>query len=641
MKTLNFNHEMPAPMRRKVSANSNRSIAALGVTASTALIVLLGAVLTNSARGANFPPPPALQDEHVRSMAVFKILVKAKFYPMMDGSANGSGNYYGYSSATHRFTSPLLQDNSTWIGLSVAHCQNFGDPLLANAIPGVPCSATPPYDTTATSSYSELPPVGVPPGYPSGAYNEVFSYMINMQLVAFSNCFTPGIPQVPDAYDKVNPMVFTGPQFHPSVHKSVGRMVSGQPSACAGSIANYTVPPAPPGFNDITAGFPANSYWNMYVNAFIPSGPLTDVPAGGFYLYNDPNDAIFGPQPLIVQNAAVDALPPSPIYIHGGTLYAVPVKFLNAGSDASGTITWAAGETFGQLLLSGHQLNIVCGTTLSSDFVDAVLGPPKQGNPEPPALWAFPTNSFPSPGSTYNSQPGTNFGGGSIDEIYFTNTQYGVIYLRSMMQGTYVNPIDPPPASTQAMYDNPSSSFSCEVSIDDTNFYSASGFGSLEYVIANTGTQGNATLYDLTVNGQTNVVNLNAAPNGPFLLRASMTKDSKGKHTIIKSAQGGYFIATYLDMNWELSDDSGDTWYPANRPIRMGISEPACGVPGEMVSIKKLGTSAFQLSWSNPGYTLQGSTSLSSPAWVNIPGTTPITLGNTNAFRFFRIVCNP
>src|SRR5262249_14011800 len=144
--------------------------------------------------------------------------------------------------------------------------------------------------------------------------------------------------------------------------------------------------------------FPAWSYFDVYANVFIPHGPSTDIPASGLLLYNDPNDPTFGPQPLIVNNTDVESLPPTPVYEHGGTLYAVPIKFLSPGTDVSGNITWVAGETFGQLLLSGHELNVMCGTSHTADFVNAVLGLPGQANPEPPALWAFPTNLFPSPG---------------------------------------------------------------------------------------------------------------------------------------------------------------------------------------------------------------------------------------------------
>jgi hypothetical protein len=135
----------------------------------------------------------------------------------------------------------------------------------------------------------------------------------------------------------------------------------------------------------------------------------------------------------------------------------------------------------------------------------------------------------------------------------------------------------------------------------------------------------------------TNHVNHNTAPNGPFLLRQSFAKSSPGKH-VIKQAGAGSYIASYLDATYDLSDDNGLTWYVANRPIRLSIAEPTCGMAGQGVYIQKT-NSLEKIYWSGSNYRLQGSTNLSSAFWVNISTNSPVILGATNGFHFFRLVC--
>jgi hypothetical protein len=626
-------------------ARSTGSFLSTVFLAGAALLGASGGGVSQAVAG-NFPSTTVATDETpVESMGVYRITVLSKFQPMFAGGTIGThtyGQYYGYTVASGQLTSPAMFDDHTWIGLSATHCLDIGAAPLTLATPGVPCSVID--AATATASYSEI--TGTPAGFPlTGTYNEVFTYMINLQLFAQSNCIDPTITQIPAPYDLTDPLVYTGLQNYPSIQKSIGRMVAGtQGSACVNTTAGY-----PAGYSDFqTANLPwpsaAWSFFDIYMNALIPSGPGTDVPAGGFNLYNDPSDPNLGPQPLIVQNPDVEDLPPS-LYIHGGNLYAVPVKMLNNGSDAeyiasggASGISWQAGETFGMLILSGHELKLTCSSsgTALRDFVNAVFGQPGELNPEPPVLWAFGDKFFPSTGITYSSEPGTNVGGGSIDQIYFTNTPVGTVILRSIIQGGFANPIMPPAPGTLATYSTSSSSFSCEVSVNGgANFFSASGTGRLQFSITNQGASGNATVYATAIPGLTNIA---TGPFGSFLLRQSLTKSSTGKHVIINSAQGPY-IASYLDATYDMSVDAGNTWTNANRPIRLGVREPVCGVPGEGLFFSRNGSS-LNLSWSNPNYTLQGSTNLSPALWTTIPGASPVTFNTaTNGDRYFRLVC--
>ena len=603
---------------------------------SPILLAMLVAGGLFGAAGSGFSgtfPSTATDEPITNSMGLFRILVLSKFQPMMDGTAGPYQPYYGYSASTTRLTSPILV-GPTSIGESAAHCLAIGDPTLTPASPGVACSVAYP---AATASYSEF--TAAPPLFPfTGGYDEIFTYIINMQLTAIGNC-SPSSTQVPQTpYNMTSPMVYAGLQNYPSIHKSIGRVVSGTAPGCTGITAT-------PSFTDYSSSAPASSFFDIFMNAWIPDGPNTDVPLGGFYLYNDPNPdlaTLLPAQPLIVENTDVESLPPGTIYIHGGALYAVPVKMLNAGQDAEYTasggtagISWQAGETFGMLTLSGHELNVICGQSLTSTFIDRVLGPNKQGNPEPPCLWAFSDSLFPSSGVSYSSVPGTNVGGGSVDQIYFTNTAVGTVYFRSIREGNLINPIMPPAPGILATYGDASSSLNCEVSVNGTDFFPASGSGPLQLSITNQGNSGGATLYGTAIVGLTN---LGSGPFGSFVLRQSPTKSSTGTNTLITSGQGSY-VASFLDVSYELSVDAGNTWIPANDFIRLGIAEPPCGAPGQVLNVVKNGT-LLNISWSNPNYTLQGSTNLSPAFWTAIPGTSPLTFNTaTNGDRFFRVVC--
>ena len=632
-------------------------------------LVLLCAAGSLSLKAGSFPTSPC--DESTYSLGLFRLHVLNKFQPMMNGnppatpggippSSPSYAFYYGYGysygpgdTGNGTFTSPLMADNNTQLGLSEVHCMDPSDSSLNTGAgpnsPGVNycsgnCSGTI-NNPSFTASYSGDPATplivtstgspGYVPGFPrdpvtDGAYNEVFTYMESLQLKAYSNCvYSSSQVTVPQPYQINQPLVIAGALN--GIQPSRGRMVSGQNSGCSGATATSS-------FTDYSAANPAKSYFLVYVNVLIPSGPGTDV-GTDFYLYNDPNDPNLGPEPLVVENTDVESLPPGAIYYHGGTLYSVPVKFLTAGHDASGNISWNAGDTFGTLTLSGHELGVLCGQSgeATSNFIVSVLGPPGQSLPEPPTLWAFPTNAFPCPGVAYSSLAGTNFGGGSMDQITFSNTDYGTIYVRSLIHSGFTNNITPPTPGILATSINQSSSLSCEVSLDDTNFYSALGVGSMNLSITNVGGSGKFTVYSTAIVGLTNILNNTTSPTGPFTLRASLTKSSTGQHSIVNRGAGTY-AASYLDVSYELRDNASGTWFPADRPIRLQVSEPTCGVAGQNVYISRNNLTNI-LSWASSSYTLQGTTNLTGAYWVNIGTSSPVMLGPTNGLRFFRVVC--
>jgi hypothetical protein len=185
---------------------------------------------------------------------------------------------------------------------------------------------------------------------------------------------------------------------------------------------------------------------------------------------------------------------------------------------------------------------------------------------------------------------------------------------------------------------NSSCTLSCEVSDDGVTFDSALGSGTMNLSITNLGTYNNTTVYQTAIAGMTNVVFDDGNSDvGEFLLRASLTKASPGQHTVVKTGTS-CSAASYFDVSFELQDDASGTWFASDRRIRILLSEPACGVAGQGVYIKRNGKTNI-LSWASSSYMLQGSTNLTSPLWVNLGTNSPVSLGPTNGLHFFRSVC--
>ena len=89
---------------------------------------------------------------------------------------------------------------------------------------------------------------------------------------------------------------------------------------------------------DPTQDFPANSFFNIYVDVILPG-----LGAGGGSL------TLINNTPLLVENPGITSFPPKVVYIHGNPT-AVPLVF-QSDDPALGA---HAGDTFGILTLAGH-----------------------------------------------------------------------------------------------------------------------------------------------------------------------------------------------------------------------------------------------------------------------------------------------
>ena len=121
---------------------------------------------------------------------------------------------------------------------------------------------------------------------------------------------------------------------------------------------------------------------------------------------------------------------------------------------------------------------------------------------------------------------------------------------------------------------------------------------------------------------------------GSFMLRESPTKQSLGKHTL-RSDPRGHRVSSFFDVFLELSTDGGQTWTPANRAMRLLPSLPPA-VPGT-IFFRRSGNDAI-LQWQNE-FTLQSTPNLRVP-FTDVAGpitTGPYTNTMTGGAKFFRL----
>jgi len=103
--------------------------------------------------------------------------------------------------------------------------------------------------------------------------------------------------------------------------------------------------------------FPAESFFNVFVEVdldFDPDGPGPQQPDGTIDM------TLFNKKPLVIQNDDVMELPPTVVYIHGGSDFA-PLVYNKT-----------TGEAVGWLTLAGHGVGYGCWTTPGPNEFDAI-----------------------------------------------------------------------------------------------------------------------------------------------------------------------------------------------------------------------------------------------------------------------------
>ena len=391
----------------------------------------------------------------------------------------------------------------------------------------------------------------------------------------------------------------------------------------------------------------AHSFFDVYVEVVMPPipGSVSGVafPSSGAVLISDPAYPL-----LIASDIAAGPLPPSVVYTHTGnssiTPWAVNLLFRDTclvNDPNTGQPYYLAGDSLGTIVLAGHGTGMdpcakgLIGQAAISNLVKTVFGSPGRLAPRATVPRIFASAAFPGPSSTYMSVPGTNFGGGSKDVVIFTNGA-SLLYLRDIVIGNLINPISLPSAGNSALYTNNNVTLTCNISSDGSYFIPATATGTNIVQISNTNSPvGDATVYS-TIVQQLNVSGSSGI--GTFKLRQSPTKVSSGKHIVEPTGSGTFKIGGYFDL--ALQNAFGAVYKDTtNGTIRVEQNVVACGAPNAAMFVTKT-NSLVTITWPDSTYRLQGTLSLNPPVtWVNISGTSPVTMPRTNSFEFFRLIC--
>jgi hypothetical protein len=577
-----------------------------------------------------FPTSPT--NEVTLSIGSFQIVVDPSFAFLL--APSNSSYYPGYSPSSGVLTSPVMYDSTTAIGLSASHVRDTSS--LSYFPVTVGNSILTPFPPIATvvdyGQYVFIPPIfDTAPSGPGVGVDELCTEIESLNLTGYippktnASCSDPRVPTIPSQSsggggNGAVVSVTAGPL---NIIPLPGNL------RCLGMVQEITANSG----ND----FPAQSFFNMFVRVNLPQSPGSVAgyvfPSTGAVLYNDAS------QPLIVENLSLTNLPPTVVYTHSAQSTAVPIKFLTSNPPY-----WTAGEVFGYLTLAGHgvfsnattvTVPVPCLASAPGGLLDQTLGPIGSPLPGAPIAWLRTTNSFPTPGSSYNSlvntfvDPSTGINNVLDDTVSFPNGTT-TNYIRDFSLGNLGTSIAPPSQNNSAIYSSPSTVLNCELSVDGMSWNTSTAGGALTININNTTGIGSTSTFD-TEMSQLDIGG-GSLPT-EWMIRESPTLQSLGKHTIASDPRG-YRVSSFFDVFLELSTDGGNTWIPANRSIRVQASLPPAAP--NSIYVTQSGNSAI-LKWQN-SFTLQSTTNLKLP-FTDVAG--PVTdAPYTNVMsgaRFFRL----
>jgi len=588
--------------------------------------------------------------EPVQSAGVYQIVVTdPKMVALLSvgvgANATQTYQYAGWDPLAQTLTSPLIYDPSTQIGVSRAHqresltANQTYFPLTVGA--GTYTGSGYPHQVADYSNYI----------YPGTATPFVFDYIFgpglghDEELTEIQEFNLSPITSCRGASNSVAP-----PQIPPanSLNALTVKAGSDNPNLQSGTVLNSSIGMVQSDYAPVTTvpnatyDFLAHSFFDVYVEVVMPPIPLSvsglAFPLAGAVLISDPSYPL-----IIASDIAAGPLPPSVVYTHTGnssiTPWPVNLVFRDTctvNDPNTGQPFYNAGDSLGTIVLAGHGTGLdPCAKNAAMDgFVNTVLGNPGRLAPRATVPRIFSNALFPSPSSIYMSAPGTNFGGGSKDAVIFTNGS-SVLYLRDIVMGNLINPISLPPAGNSALYTNKNVTLTCNISSDGSYFIPASATGTnIVRIDNNNAPVGEATVYS-TVMQQLNVAGSSGI--GAFKLQLSPSKVSAGKHIVEPTGSGTFKVGGYFDL--ALQNAFGLVYKgTTNGTLRVEQNVVTCGAPNAAMFVTKT-SSSVKITWPDSTYRLQGSLSLNPATWVDIAGSSPVTVATTNSYRFFRLIC--
>jgi hypothetical protein len=202
----------------------------------------------------------------------------------------------------------------------------------------------------------------------------------------------------------------------------------------------------------------------------------------------------------------------------------------------------------------------------------------------------------------------------------------GTIYARRFQLTNLFNPITPPALGSTTSYSYGNSLLNFELSLDNAAWVPGQASGPVTMSLQHTNDAGASRLFE------TRLLQMDmpgTTPFGTFLIRQSPTVASIGQ-TIITTTNGGYLISSFINAQWDMSIDGGNTWIPTVSVVYLELGGP----PGDMpptALISHLGTNTVQICWAthtNKQYQVQWLGTVDATHWTNLGSLVPGTGSN-------------
>ncbi|HEY0549092.1 MAG TPA: hypothetical protein VGF13_05785 [Verrucomicrobiae bacterium] len=250
-------------------------------------------------------------------------------------------------------------------------------------------------------------------------------------------------------------------------------------------------------------------------------------------------------------------------------------------------------------------------------------------------FWPF--NSFPPPASSliYTNDSTSSV---SVPSV-------GTITSRRVKLSNFSNPIIPPGLSNSAVYNNATTQFDSESSLDGgANWAAYTGSGPTSLTLRHTNDAAGARRFEMELTSQNIPVN---GAYGAAVVRESPTLASLGE-VVVTATNGGFFYRGFVNLFLEVSVDNGANWFALSPTTYVELSG-ASGAPARL-SISK-SNSTVTVCWRTEAsgqYQLQTIGALGGTNWTNVGSPQAgngsevcviETLSATN--RFYRLQLSP
>lgn len=190
----------------------------------------------------------------------------------------------------------------------------------------------------------------------------------------------------------------------------------------------------------------------------------------------------------------------------------------------------------------------------------------------------------------------------------------GTITSRHLQLSTFSNPITLPGPGASATWNNASTRFDSETSLDGgANWAPYQGFGPVSFTLRHTNESAGVRHFEWEITSQNVPVN---GSYGAATVRESPSLASLGQ-LVVMATNGGFFYRGSVSLHLEVSLD-GANWFPFSPAASLELIGPA-GTPA-LLSITRAETTV-SLCWSTEAvgeYQLQRTSELVTTNWTNV-----------------------